>query len=254
MKKPHIVILQKKDNLASLSPLLKRMGFTRELFSGLKALRFAIQKSAPDLLLVDIELTDKQEDGQSLSEEITEVCPLLLVAKEEDEFLLFDRQHKRVSHIVDLHDYFCQNLNSYSRNNLRVAVNLPSLLTDGNSPQHAQITCLGTGGVFVKTGYPTPEQGQLLEITIPLLGHCTELDVCGRVAHSVSPCLENNYIQGVGVSFEQPDQSSVTVINNYLSSLIKNPLINCVIGEAGHSSLVTVAKSPRSVGIAPKLR
>ncbi len=140
MKKPHIVILQEKDNLTGLSPLLKRMGFTRKFFSGPKALRSAIQESAPDLLLVDIKLTDKQENGQSRSEEITEVCPLLFVAQEEDEFLLFDRQHKQVSHIVDLHDYLCQNLNSYSRKNLRVAVNLPSLLSCGYSTQHTQIT------------------------------------------------------------------------------------------------------------------
>lgn len=234
MKKPQIAILQGKTNLIGLSTPLTRMGFTGEFFSVIKAFQLSLQKSVPDLLLVDVTLTDKHADNLLLSGEISEVCPVLLVEKRVEGFLLFDRQNKRRLHLVDLHAYFLQNLKSYSRKKLRLAVKLPSLLShehsSQHSSQHSSVSCLGTGGAFVKTGHPVPEKGQLLQITISLLGHYAELDVCGRVLYSVSPCLENNYIQGVGVRFEKPDKSSLKVINDYLtSSLLEDPSI---IGRA----------------------
>ena len=233
MKKPQIAILQGKTNLIGLSTPLTRMGFSGEFFSGIKAFQLSLQKSVPDLLLVDVTLTDKHADNLLLSGEISEVCPVLLVEKGVKGFLLFDRQNKRRLHLVDLHAYFLQNLKSYSRKKLRLAVKLPSLLSHKHSSQYSSVSCLGTGGAFVKTGHPAPEEGQLLQITISLLGHHAELDVCGRVLYSVSPCLENNYIQGVGVRFEKPDKSSLKVINDYLtSSLLEDPSIKCTIERA----------------------
>jgi hypothetical protein len=53
------------------------------------------------------------------------------------------------------------------------------------------------------------------------------------VLYSASPCLENNYIQGVGVRFEKPDKSSLKVINDYLtSSLLEDPSIKWTIERA----------------------
>lgn len=226
MKKPQIAILQGKNNLIGLSTPLSRMGFTAEFFSGIKAFQLSLQKSVPDLLLVDVKLTDKHADDLLLGGEISEVCPIFLVEKGAEGFQLFDRQNKRRLHLVDLHAYFLQNLKSYSRKNLRLTVKLPSLLSHEHSSQHSSISCLGTGGAFVKTGHPAPEAGQLLQVTISLLGHRAELDVCGRVLYSVSPCLENNYIQGVGIRFEKADKSSLKVINDYLSSsLLEDPSI-----------------------------
>ena len=233
MEKPLIAILQGKNNLSGLSTPLSRMGFTGEFFSGIKAFQLSLQKSVPDLLLVDVTLTDKHADNLLLRGENSEVCPVFLVEKGAEEVLLFDRQNKRRLHLVDLHAYFLQNLNSYSRKNFRLEVKLPSLLSHEHSSQHSSVSCLGTGGAFVKTGHPTPKEGQLLQITIPLLGHHAELDFCGRVLYSVSPCLENNYIQGVGIRFEKPDKSSLKVINDYLtSSLREDPSIKCTIEKA----------------------
>jgi len=202
------------------------MGFTGEFFSGIKAFQLSLQKSVPDLLLVDVKLTNKHADSLLLNGKISEVCPVLFVEKGTEGFQLFDRQDKRRLHLVDLHAYFLQNLKSYSRKNFRLEVKLPSLLSHEHSSQHSSVSCLGTGGAFVKTGHPAPEAGQLLQITISLLGHHAELDVCGRVLYSVSPCFENNYVQGVGVRFEKPDKSFLKVISDYLnSSLLEDPSI-----------------------------
>ena len=160
-------------------------------------------------------------------------CQTSQSTKGTEDFLLFDRQNKRRLHLVDLHAYLLQNLKSYSRKQLRLAVKLPSLLSHEHSSQYSSVSCLGTGGAFIRTGHPAPEEGQLLQITISLLGHHAELDVCGRVLYSVSPCLENNYIQGVGVRFEKPDKSSVKAINYYLiSSLLEDSSIKCTIESA----------------------
>ena len=239
MKKPKISVLQTNNNLTGLGLALSRMGFVGEFFTNTKSLRVTIQESVPDLVLVDAKLANKGSKIEGVEKNLLEasnLCPVLLAEKEEGSFLLYDHRRKKVLHLFDLHNYFHENLDSYSRKNIRLEVKLPSLLTQGHSSQLTQITSLSSRGVFVRTGYSTPVLDQKIEITIPLLGHYAELNVLGRVAYSVSPSQGNNYIQGVGVCFERPEDSLMEVIEDYLSSsLAKEPSLNFVPGEKNKS-------------------
>ena len=239
MKKPKISVLQTNNNLAGLGLALSRMGFVGEFFPNTKSLRLAIQESVPDLVLVDAKLTNKGSKIEGVEKTLLEasnLCSVLLAEKEEGSFLFYDHRRKKVLHLFDLHNYFHENLNSYSRNNIRLEVKLPSLLTQGHSSQLTQITSLSSRGAFVRTGYSTPVLDQKIEMTISLLGHYAELNVLGRVAYSVSPSQENNYIQGVGVCFERSEDSLMRVIEDYLSSsLAKEPSLNFIPGEKNNS-------------------
>jgi len=239
MKSPRISILQSNNNLTGLGLTLSRMGFVGEFFPNIKSLRFTIQESVPDLVLIDAKLTNKGSKIEGVEKTLLEasnLCPVLLAEKEEDSFLLYDHRRKKVLHLFDLHNYFHEKLDGYSRNNIRLEVKLPSLLTQGHSSQLTQITSLSSRGAFVRTGYSTPVLDQKIEMTISLLGHYAELNVLGRVAYSVSPSQENNYIQGVGVCFERSEDSLMRVIGDYLSSsLAKEPSFNFIPGVKNNS-------------------
>ena len=239
MKKPKISVLQTNNNLTGLGLALSRMGFVGEFFTNTKSLRVTIQESVPDLVLVDAKLTNKRSKIEGVEKSLLEasnLCPVLLAEKKEGSFLLYDHQRKKVLHLFDLHNYFHENLDSYSRKNIRLEVKLPSLLTQGHSSQLTQITSLSSRGVFVRTGYSTPVLDQKIEITIPLLGHYAELNVLGRVAYNVSPSQGNNYIQGVGVCFERPEDALMRAIEDYLSStLAKEPSLDLAPGEKNKS-------------------
>jgi len=88
-------------------------------------------------------------------------------------------------------------------------------------------------------------------MTIPLLGHRTEIELCGRVVYSVFPSLENNYIQGVGICFEQPDESSTKRIKDYLCEYLNNKVpVEVVSSETQRSwYLEPIKKKPTTSGI-----
>lgn len=250
MKKPKISILQSNNNLAGLELALSRMGFLGEFYTNTKSLGTTIQEAVPDLVLVDAKSTNKESKIEGVRKHLLEAsnsCPVLLAEKKGGAFLFYNHRRKKSLHLLDLHNYFHENLDSYSRKNVRLEVELPSLLTQDHSSQLTQITSLSSRGAFVRTGYSTPVLDQKIEMTISLLGHYSEFNTLGRVAYIVSPSQGNNYIQGVGVCFERPEDSLMGVIEDYLSSsLAKEPSLNLNPGERNnswHSEPVTKKRS-----------
>jgi len=225
MKKPQIKILHDKNNLSGLTSMLSLIGLSCEVLSAPKNILATVQQSPPDLVLIDRKLleNEKREDGIGLlNKTISPFCPVLFVEEKEDRFLFGDFERDQVFQLFDLYEYLVLHLQQYSRKKLRVAVQLPSVIFLGGKSQFTQISCLSTGGAFIKTGHPTPEKGDAIEMTIPLLGHRTEIELCGQVVYSALPSLENNYIQGVGICFEQPDESSIKKIKDYLCAYLNN--------------------------------
>lgn len=257
MKKPQIAILHSTDNLAGLETVLARLGFEGQFSPGVSTLRAAMQRSVPDLLLVDSELADKNlapEDRETAFEEFSNLCPLLFVEKDKESFLFSDLQRSQALSLFDFNNYVLEHINNYSRKCLRLEVNLPSLLTRGDSSQLTKVTSLSSRGAFVKTGYTTPEQGELIELTITLLGHSAELDVCGRVVYLVSPCQQNNYVQGAGVCFEQPENASKSLINSYLSAALSKTFATGFLAkeQQGRQPFKAKTKKRHRIGIVNK--
>jgi hypothetical protein len=254
MKKTRIAILKDQNNLPGLVPLLSLVGLSGEVFSSPQNLLESVRQSPPDLVLKERDLVDDETSGdgiETLSEKISPFCPVLFVEEKEDRFLFVDLERNQVFQPFDLFEYLQLHLQLYSRKKLRVAVKLPSVIFFGGRSEFTQISCLSTGGAFIKTGHPTPEKGEILEMTIPLLGHRAEIELCGRVAYNVLPSLENNYIQGVGICFEQPDGSSAKKIKDYLYAYLNNSVpLDYASSETQRSwHLEPVKQKPSSRGI-----
>lgn len=254
MQKLRLSVLQGKNNLFGLAPLLSLVGLSGEFLSTPKSLLESIQKSPPDLVLIDREFIDNAIIGGgigSLTDKISSLCPVLFVEEEEDRFLFVDLERNQVFQLFDLYEYLRLHLQHYSRKQLRVAVKLPSVILLGGRSEITQISCLSTGGAFIKTGHPTPQKGETIEITIPLLGHRDEIELCGRVVYSVFPSLENNYIQGAGICFEQPEESSTKKIKDYLCAYLNN---NAPVEDVNSKTqrswyLEPISKKPATRGI-----
>ena len=256
MKKPRIAILQNNSSLSELEPALERMGFIAELFQDFSRLRLAMNKTSPNLLLVDENVCAGGETSAEfnvLRHNPDKICQFLVVKKMGGHWLFIDLFEKRSFQTIKLHDYFFKNLKSYSRKYLRLSVDLPAMLSHENINEFTKITSLGTGGAFFKTGIHSPETGQAVNMTIPLLGQHAELNINGRIVYAVAPSQANNFIQGVGVSFEGPQKKSLEQIQEYLSMSLSMPTLTGSENKSSNNASLPAKKNSYNVRIAPQL-
>ncbi len=93
-------------------------------------------------------------------------------------------------------------LQNHPRKRLRTGVHLPGMFQrQGRCWNMGQIMTLGTGGMFIQSGFHL-QRDEALHLCIPLLGMKQEIEISGRVLYAVEPCQENNYRQGYGIEFE----------------------------------------------------
>lgn len=256
MKKPRIAILQNNSTLSELEPALERMGFIAEFFQDFSRLRLAMKQTSPNLLLVDENVCaggETNTEFNALRHIPDKICQFLVVKKMGGHWLFIDLFEKRSFQTIKLHDYFFKNLKSYSRKNPRLAVDLPAMLSHENINEFTKVTSLGTGGAFVKTGFRAPKTGQAVNMTIPLLGQHTELNINGRVVYATAPSQANNFIQGVGVSFEAPQKKPIEQIQEYLSTSLSMPPLSGSEEKPSSNASFPARKNSSHVRIAPQL-
>ena len=256
MEKPRIAILQNNSTLSELEPALERMGFIAEYFQDFSRLRLAMNQTLPNLLLVDENFCAGGETNTEynvLRHIPDKICQFLVVKKIGGHWLFIDLFEKRSFQTIKLHDYFFKNLKSYSRRNLRLSVDLPAMLSHEHINEFTKITSLGTGGAFVKTGFRGPETGQAVNMTIPLLGQYAELNINGRVVYAVAPSQANNFIQGVGVSFDDPPKKPIEQIQEYLSTSLSIPPLTGSEEKPSSKAPFPAKKNSYTVRIAPRL-
>ncbi|MDY6850129.1 MAG: PilZ domain-containing protein [Geoalkalibacter sp.] len=111
-------------------------------------------------------------------------------------------QQKRVSaDIFALYSLTQSLLQNHPRKRLRTGVHLPGMFRrQGRCWNMGQIMTLGTGGMFIQSGFYL-QRDEPLNLCIPLLGMKQEIEISGRVLYAVEPCQENNYLQGYGIQF-----------------------------------------------------
>jgi Tfp pilus assembly protein PilZ len=100
---------------------------------------------------------------------------------------------------------------------LRISVHLPGIIFREAGCSFGDILSLGTGGAFIKTGCNNLRRDEPVDVIIPLMGMKKELEISSRVIYHISPTPENNYQQGVGISFSRPDPETVREIYEYIS-------------------------------------
>lgn len=220
MMKLKIAIVQPQDNLSELGPLLHSMGLAGTFFSDVKKLQHSMQEFSPDLLLIDRTLSLNSEGLGMPGKDRDAPRPILLAEKDDQGFRFVNPKNEHEFRLTDLHDYLRQNLTRYSRENIRLAVDLPAVFSQCDNSRFAQVTSLSRGGVFVKTAPSDLEVGESLNMTISLLGHYIEIDVAGHIAYRVTPCKENHYAQGFGICFDQITEATTSRISKYLSACL----------------------------------
>jgi Tfp pilus assembly protein PilZ len=190
--------------LSSIEVILKHWGYRVMASSRPEQLREFIEETSPDLLIMGSELLAQGDEAlvAGVVRRSGDSCPLILLGSEPvpglagityevleiplDIFALFERIQKH--------------LEEFPRKNLRLAIKLPGLLCRGETCHVAEVLSLSQQGLFIKTGFRL-EQGDTLQVVIPLMGMKKELEVEGQVLYRVQPAMENNYLQGVGIEF-----------------------------------------------------
>jgi Tfp pilus assembly protein PilZ len=113
---------------------------------------------------------------------------------------------------------------TYSRQHPRLGTRLPGLYTRSTgSCQICEIINLSPGGAFIRTTETLPSYGEELRVNVPLIGLRKELELNSRVVSQIFPSDENNYAQGVGVSFLAEGNSPVfDELNNFVRYVLAN--------------------------------
>ncbi len=195
--------------LSTLEVVLKHWGYRVMASSRPEQLREFIEETSPDLLIMGSELLGLA--GESLRGEVFRraeaSCPLILLGTEPVPGLA-GTPHEILELPLDIFALFeriQKHLEKFPRKNLRLAIKLPGLLCRGETCHVAEVLSLSLQGLFIKTGFRL-EQGDTLQVVIPLMGMKKELEIEGQVLYRVQPAMENNYLQGVGIEFRPLDE------------------------------------------------
>ncbi|WP_305041707.1 PilZ domain-containing protein [Geoalkalibacter sp.] len=108
-------------------------------------------------------------------------------------------------------------LQNHPRRRLRTGVHLPGMFRrDGRQWDLTQILTLGTGGMFIRSGYRL-NRSETVRLCVPLLGMKEELEALGRVVYEVQPTPENNYMQGYGIEFTSLAPESQQALSRFVA-------------------------------------
>ncbi|KIH76821.1 PilZ domain-containing protein [Geoalkalibacter ferrihydriticus] len=117
-------------------------------------------------------------------------------------------------------------LQNHPRRRLRTGVHLPGMLRrDGRPWDLTQIQTLGTGGMFIRSGYRL-HHSETLRLCVPLFGMKEELEALGRVVYEIHPTMENNYMQGYGIEFTSLSAQSRQSLSRFVAG--------CFVRELEH--------------------
>ncbi|PLX93788.1 MAG: hypothetical protein C0621_06715 [Desulfuromonas sp.] len=225
-----------------------RIGMNLQFFPRHKALFSALSRKLPDLLLFSGEMLRRvrPDDCSYLKSRLaTGSTHLVLFGEVQGEWPFpFDYLGPQLD-VIELHQLMITRLCKFPRRHLRMSVKLPGLFYQGERCFFGEIVSLGTGGAFIRAGMAQIGDGEVLSLHIPLLGVKKELEVEGKVVYQIHPTPENNYLQGIGVTFTPTDELRSELLQNY----IRHALIHdedYVTADGGlTSSPATASTSPR---------
>jgi Tfp pilus assembly protein PilZ len=206
--------------LTTLEVILKHWGYRVLALSRPTDILQSLQTSPPELLIVGEDLLNSPLDqlnqafrylinGQStptilLKVDANTAFPQIGVPRLDipvDLFMLFEM----VQSYLEIHP----------RRNLRLAVNLPGMVCQGDRAKLAEVISVSNQGLFIKTTFQLGSDDNL-RIVIPLIGMKKELDLPGKVIYRMEPNLLNNYRQGVGIEFTGLGEVEQALLDEYL--------------------------------------
>lgn len=212
---------QREGLLATLETFMRHWGYRVLVSSRPELLHPAIREMRPDLLILgsDLLVDHNAPLYASVAEHLAHHdCPLIVLATEPAPAIPFP--HEELATPVDIFALFAllqKHLEKIPRRHLRLSVQLPGLLCRGDSTQLAEIVSLSSQGLFIKTALRMRE-GEILKVVLPLVGMKKELEIASQVLYCIQPGPDNNYLQGFGLGFVDPDPEHLEILQAFIES------------------------------------
>jgi CheY-like chemotaxis protein/Tfp pilus assembly protein PilZ len=256
MKKPLVYLACEQVHRLGVESLLQRMGLNVEIYEKMPALLRAVRRRGPDLVFFDTSMLCG-DDGHAAADffKDNEIFVVLLGAGENT---IVSFPHICLAHPLDphaLHQLLRDRIKNYSRLHVRIETTLPGLFAREKDSQFCEITNLSAGGAFIKTCFPLGAGGEGFRLYIPLLGMKRELELQSEVVFQVTPSEANNYQQGAGIRFRQPDAETTRHLEDFLRRASDNDAVPALLvglpplgsgGEEKSSAAIANGRSRRA--------
>ncbi len=213
-----LIIDNREELLSTLEVILKNWGYRTLCTSDSTEFLSLLEELSPELILAGPGfVSDNVVAGKIaacnvplLLIEDARVKPIKNLATEQ---LAFPIDVFRLFELVQKH------LETIPRRNIRLNVKLPSMYYHGDAPCIAEIVSLSSAGIFLRTGSRI-EGLDRVRIILPLIGMQSEVELEGRIVYRVEPNQGNNYIQGMGIEFQNVDAGTGRLLQQFVESLL----------------------------------
>ena len=227
---------------ATLEPILKHWGYRVITAPDVGRLKTFLSESTLSLLIIgEVFLSDPELTGQLLQVVQEKELPIMALQQEHGGKKT-DLPCETLEVPVDvfaLFSFIQRHVEKHPRQNLRLHLQLPGMYrTKDESYILADVLSLSTQGLFFKTSRRF-QQGDQLNVVIPLLGHCQELEIDSTVLYVIEPDASNNYMQGLGVGFGDMSEEQKDCLQKYIEHNFLNQVAAHQDGAEDPSTLRT---------------
>ncbi|MDH3998651.1 MAG: PilZ domain-containing protein [Desulfuromonadales bacterium] len=198
----------RSELMATLGPILKHWGYRVLSTTKVEDITSFIQESSPSLLIIGKKfLADPKLELDATTTKKINSGDLPLIALEQETVAPTPLLKPLATltpplEIFDLFAFIQRHVEKHPRQNLRLRVILPGMYcVEKDQFALAEVLSLSMNGLFFKVATKL-KVGDKVTVVIPLMGHAKEVEVEATVVYTVQPAMENNYMQGFGVRFD----------------------------------------------------
>ncbi|NLC69894.1 MAG: PilZ domain-containing protein [Desulfuromonadaceae bacterium] len=204
-----IVIGDRREHLLNtLEVILKHWGYRVLVSSSPERVEAILKGMKADLLIMG---SDLFPDG---TPPLKNGLRKVISTRDFPLILLFNREHPDFEDLKDLADNILPvpinvfslfqliqgHLEKVPRRNMRLAVQLPAIISTDGESRFSEVLSLSVQGMFLKNSSRL-RKGTQVQVLFPLLGMKKEMEVAGRVCYQIAPGVENNFLEGIGLEF-----------------------------------------------------
>ena len=204
--------------LSTLEVILKTWGYRTLSTSAPDEFLELLDELDPELLLVG----PKVLSNKKVASKIDATKAVLILIEDSQVKPIKSRATEKLAYPVDVFKLFelvQKTLEKIPRKNIRLNVRLPSMYYHGDAPCIAEIVSLSSEGIFIRTGSRI-EGLEEVQIVLPLIGMQTEIELEGRIVYRVDPNQDNNYVQGMGIEFQNMAPETGKMLQKFVESLL----------------------------------
>ena len=208
----------REELLSTLEIILKNWGYRALSTSAPDEFLELLDELDPELLLVG----PKVLSNKKVASKIDATKAVLILIEDSQVKPIKSRATEKLAYPVDVFKLFelvQKTLEKIPRKNIRLNVQLPSMYYHGDAPCIAEIVSLSSEGIFIRTGSRI-EGLEEVQIVLPLIGMQTEIELEGRIVYRVDPNQDNNYVQGMGIEFQNMAPETGKMLQKFVESLL----------------------------------